>query len=204
MASAVKVKFITRPGIKAMSRELHRVFIAVDLADQLRENMVRIQRELMSSGIDMKPVEPENLHITLRFIGEISRELLEEVKKRLGAIKYNKFTIHVRGVGAFPSIDRPRVIWVGIEEGARDLMNLHELIMRFTGDIGERDERGFVPHLTIARVKYVRNKEKYMEVVRKYENMDFGTQIVDSIKLKRSVLTPRGPIYSDLMTIKLS
>ncbi|GGI67153.1 RNA 2',3'-cyclic phosphodiesterase [Vulcanisaeta souniana JCM 11219] len=187
-----------------MSRELYRVFIAVELTDKLKEPMIKMQKELMSSGVDMKPVEPENLHITLRFIGEISRELVEEVKKRLDAIKYSQFTIHVRGIGAFPNIDRPRVIWVGIEEGARDLMNLHELIMKFTGDIGERDEKGFVPHLTIARVKYVRNRDRYMEVVRKYENMDFGTQTVDSIKLKRSVLTPKGPIYSDLMTIKLS
>lgn len=91
-----------------------------------------------------------------------------------------------------------------IEEGARDLMNLHELIMKLTGDVGERDERGFVPHLTVARVKYVRNRDRYMEVVRKYENMDFGTQLVNEVKLKRSVLTPKGPIYSDLMTIKLS
>ncbi|ADY01811.1 2'-5' RNA ligase [Vulcanisaeta moutnovskia 768-28] len=187
-----------------MSKEIYRVFIAVDLTDQLKEPIIRMQKELMSTGVDMKPVEPENMHITLRFIGEIGRDLVEEVKKRLSSIKYNQFTMHVRGVGAFPNIERPRVIWVGIEEGARDLMNLHELLMKFTGDIGERDERGFVPHLTIARVKYVRNRDRYMEVIRKYENMDFGTQLVDSIKLKRSILTPKGPIYSDLMTIKLS
>lgn len=191
-----------------MSRELYRVFIAVDLTEQLKDPIIKMQKEFMSAGVDMKPVEPENLHITLRFIGEISKELVEELKKRLSNIKYNQFTIHIRGGigGAFPNIERPRVIWVGIEEGARDLMNLHELIMKFTGgDIGERDERGgFVPHLTIARVKYVRNRDRYMEVVRKYENMDFGTQTVDSIKLKRSVLTPKGPIYSDLMAIRLS
>ncbi|GAB6943496.1 RNA 2',3'-cyclic phosphodiesterase [Vulcanisaeta sp. JCM 14467] len=187
-----------------MSRELYRVFIAVDLTDQLKEPIIKMQRDFMGAGVDMKPVEPENLHITLRFIGEISRDLVEELKKRLSNVKYNQFTIHIRGIGAFPSIDRPRVIWVGIEEGARDLMNLHELIMKLTGDVGERDERGFVPHLTVARVKYVRNRDRYMEVVRKYENMDFGTQLVNEVKLKRSVLTPKGPIYSDLMTIKLS
>ncbi len=187
-----------------MSREIYRVFIAVDLIDQLKEPIIRMQKELMSSGVDMKPVEPENLHITLRFIGEISKDLVEEVKKRLGGIKYGQFAMRMRGVGAFPSIERPRVIWVGIEEGARDLANLHELIMRLTGDIGERDERGFVPHLTIARVKYVRNWDRYMEVIRRWENMDFGTQVIDSIRLKRSVLTPKGPIYSDLLVIKLS
>ncbi len=187
-----------------MPSELYRVFIAVDLTEQLKDPIIKMQRDFMGAGVDMKPVEPENLHITLRFIGEITKDLVEEVKKRLSNVRYSQFTIRIRGVGAFPSIDRPRVIWVGIEEGARDLMNLHELIMKLTGDIGERDERGFVPHLTIARVKYVRNRERYMEVVKRYEGMDFGTQVVDSIKLKRSVLTPRGPIYSDLMTIKLS
>ncbi|GAB6947578.1 RNA 2',3'-cyclic phosphodiesterase [Vulcanisaeta sp. JCM 16161] len=187
-----------------MSRELYRVFIAVDLTDKLKDPIIRMQRDLMSAGVDMKPVEPENLHITLRFIGEISRELVEELKKRLSNVKYNQFTMHIRGIGAFPNIERPRVIWVGIEEGAKDLMNLHELIMKLTGDIGEKDERDFVPHITIARVKYVRNRDKYMKVVRKYESADFGIQLVDSIKLKRSVLTPKGPIYSDLMTIKLS
>ncbi|MFP3296805.1 MAG: RNA 2',3'-cyclic phosphodiesterase, partial [Vulcanisaeta sp.] len=101
-----------------MSREIYRVFIAVDLIDQLKESIVRMQKELMGSGVDMKPVEPENLHITLRFIGEISKDLVEEVKKRLGGIKYGQFAMRMRGVGAFPSIERPRVIWVGIEEGA--------------------------------------------------------------------------------------
>lgn len=186
-----------------MSREIYRVFIAVDLTDQLKEPIIRMQRELMESGVDMKPVEPENLHITLRFIGEISRDLVEEVKRRLATVRYGQFTIHMRGVGAFPNIERPRVIWVGIEEGAKDLANLHDMVMRLTGDIGERDERDFVPHLTVARVKYVRNRDKYLEVIRKYSEVDFGRQVVDSVRLKRSVLTPRGPIYSDLMVIKL-
>jgi len=186
-----------------MSKELYRIFIAVDLIDQLKEPIIKMQRELIEAGVEMKPVEPENLHITLRFIGEVSKDLVEEVKRRLGAIKYRQFTIHMRGVGAFPSIERPRVIWIGIEEGARDLANLHEIIMKLTGDIGEKDERGFIPHLTIARVKYVRNANKYMEVIKRYENADFGTQVIDTVKLKRSILTPRGPIYNDLLIIKL-
>lgn len=97
-----------------MSRELYRVFIAVDLTDQLKEPIIKMQRDFMGAGVDMKPVEPENLHITLRFIGEISRDLVEELKKRLSNVKYNQFTIHIRGIGAFPSIDRPRVIWVAL------------------------------------------------------------------------------------------
>ncbi len=80
-----------------MSRELYRVFIAVDLTEQLKDPIIKMQKEFMSAGVDMKPVEPENLHITLRFIGEISKELVEELKKRLSNIKYNQFTIHIRG-----------------------------------------------------------------------------------------------------------
>lgn len=186
-----------------MSREVYRIFIAIDLTNQLKEPIIKMQREFMASGVDMKPVEPENLHITLRFIGEVNKDLVEETKKRLASIKYNQFTMHIKGVGAFPSIERPRVIWVGVEEGARDLMNLHDIIMRLTGDIGERDERDFVPHLTVARVKYVRNRDKYMEVIKRYSEADFGAQVVDSVRLKRSILTPKGPIYSDLMIIKL-
>ncbi|WP_069807292.1 RNA 2',3'-cyclic phosphodiesterase [Vulcanisaeta thermophila] len=184
--------------------QLYRVFIAVDINDELKKPMLQLQRELMIAGVDMKPVEPENLHITLRFIGEITREELNEVMKRLERLSYRRFIMHMVGVGAFPDLTRPRVIWVGVKEGSEDLARVHDEVMKLTGDIGQRDDREFTPHLTIARVRHIRDRERFMSVIRKYENQDFGTQEVIEIKLKQSTLTPRGPIYNDLMKIKLT
>ncbi len=186
-----------------MRGEVYRVFIAIDLDDSLKEPIIRVQRELLQAGVDMKPVEPENLHITLRFVGEISKDLVEELKKRLLNVKFPTFEVKFRGIGAFPSVENPRVLWIGVERNYEKLVELHEIIMKLTGDIGERDDREFKPHLTIGRVKGLRNKSRYLEVVKKYEGYDFGSQVVDRIKLKRSVLTPRGPIYSDLLVINL-
>ncbi|WP_243679042.1 2'-5' RNA ligase family protein [Vulcanisaeta distributa] len=74
----------------------------MDLTDQLKDPIIKMQREFMGAGVDMKPVEPENLHITLRFIGEVSKDLVEELKKRLGNVRYNQFTMHIRGIGGIP------------------------------------------------------------------------------------------------------
>lgn len=183
---------------------LLRVFVAVDITDEgIKKVIEGVQKELLMHNVDMKPVELENLHITLRFIGEVPQATVNEIIKRLKTINYKIFKIHVKGLGVFPDISNPRVIWAGIEEGAKELIELHEIVEKLIGQFSIRDEKEFRPHLTIGRLRSSKGKNIVQEVVRKYQDLEFGYQIVDSIKLKRSILTPRGPIYSDLLVVKL-
>ncbi|WP_291999919.1 RNA 2',3'-cyclic phosphodiesterase [Caldivirga sp.] len=178
-----------------------RLFIAVDLSSEVRSKVIAFRDAVSNSGADVKPVEDENLHITLRFLGEVRDDLLTELKHNLSNLSFNSFRMHVKGTGAFPSISSPRVIWVGVEEGEDQLRALHDAVEELVGKYGVSDEREFTPHITVARV---RGRASVLgKLINQWRDFDFGWQTVDSVTLKKSTLTPRGPIYEDLLTIRL-
>ncbi len=184
---------------------LLRVFIAVDITnEQIKKLVEGVQRELIKGGVDCKPVELENLHITLRFIGEVPQPVVNEIMSKLKTIKYPKFKIRVKGLGVFPNPQSPRVLWAGIIDGQRELIELHELVEKLVGKYGIKDDREFTPHLTIARIRSGRNKHIIAQLLEKYQDVEFGEQEVTCIKLKKSTLTPRGPIYTDLLEVPLT
>ncbi len=184
---------------------LIRVFVAIDITnEQIKKLIEGIQRELLQGGVDAKPVELENLHITLRFIGEVPQATVNEIINKLKTLKYTKFKIKIKGLGVFPNPSNPRVLWAGVTEGAKELTELHEIVERLVGKYGIKDDKEFTPHLTIARIKSGRNKHVIANLLTKYQDLEFGEQDVVEVKLKRSILTPRGPIYSDLLTVPLS
>jgi len=176
-----------------------RCFVAVDIEDDsLRASLVRAQEALLGSGAKLKLVEPANLHITLKFLGEISETLVEEVIKRLDVISFKSFKMVVRGLGAFPRLSNPRVIWAGISEGATELQSLAGQIEAALKRLGFRRNKEFKAHLTLARVKRPGRPGELGRIIREYGDHIFGSQIVRRFKLKRSILTSAGPIYSDL------
>ena len=183
-----------------------RCFIAIDIEDPvLIENIVRLQNDILSvqtTGIKM--VEPQNIHLTLRFLGEISLSMVKEVEKILNSITYNKFYMSLEGVGAFPSIYNPRVIWIGVNEGREKLRELHSMLEPKIRRLGIMpDHKSFEPHVTIARVKS-RRRENLVSILKKVKEMYIGRMIVDNIRLKKSTLTPRGPIYDTLFERKFT
>jgi 2'-5' RNA ligase len=185
--------------------ELIRTFIAVEIEnrDVLRK-LIEIRDQLVASGADIKPVEDENIHLTIRFIGEIPAGLVKTLCNEINGVKYQVFQMHVKGVGVFPNISRPRVLWAGVAEGADKLVELAkilETIVRRLGVPPEREE--FVPHITIARVRGSRNMDKLVKLVINLADMDFGYSNVTGIHVKKSVLTPRGPVYSNLCSVML-
>ena len=175
-----------------------RCFIAVDVDDQaITEKIVKLQGELKSYA-DFKSVEPENIHLTLKFLGEISDSQVEKVEEVLKDLEFSSFSLRFRGVGAFPNPRRPRVIWIGVSEGATEFSELAKRIDTSLRKLGFPPEtRGFKPHLTIARVKRG-GGAALSNFIQKYSLEDFGTLKVDSVKLKKSILTPRGPVYTTL------
>ena len=177
-----------------------RAFVALEIpSEQVLDELVRFQHEAKESGADLKLVERENLHFTVKFLGEISEELAREADKRLGALSLHALDITVRRVGAFPGGGRPRVVWAGVaQQEQAALSGLATSAIGALEGIGEKDERGFQPHVTLARVRSERNRDALIALIHRNSEREFGRARLVELKLKSSVLTPRGPIYNDV------
>jgi len=187
-----------------------RAFIAVEIENpNVLAKLISVKEALVSTGADIKPVEDENLHLTVRFLGNISTITLEAIKRFMSEIPnvVAKFEMHVRGLGAFPNISRPRVVWAGVAKGVDELMKIRrfidERIVRERLYDVHRDQHEFSPHITLARVRSGRNLNKLIRVLSEYSDYDFGSSPVTKVKLKQSTLTPRGPIYRDIFVVEL-
>ena len=142
-----------------------RCFIAIEIPETIRGAIVSSLDSLKKSGADVKWVSPENIHITLQFLGETEEALIPVIKEALDKIllPYSPFYIKIAGVGCFPDARRPRVIWVGTEE-SQPVINLHGDIAKGMAKLGYREEeRNFTPHLTIGRVKSNRNVRELLK-----------------------------------------
>ena len=173
-----------------------RAFISADIVPD--DALVAVLRELMSSRADLKIVRPELMNVTLKFLGDTEERLVEEIVSRMcDAVKgVRPFTIRLAGMGAFPSMSNIRVVWVGIDDG-RVLGEIAKRLDASIGELGfERDKKGFVPHLTLARTRSGRNIANVQEILRRNGATEYGQYLVDRILLKKSVLSPRGPTYS--------
>jgi len=180
--------------------EIHRSFIAFDIDDPgILDRIRRVQEELVATRADLKIVEPRNVHVTLRFLGEIPRHKVEQVCEEMKRIAFPLFKIRLQGVGAFPNTRRPRVVWIGISEGSKELSDIFSQLEPCLVKLGfQREDRGFNPHLTIARVRSDRNAEQLAKRLLDLAHNDFGGFEARVLRLKRSVLTSSGPIYSNL------
>lgn len=175
-----------------------RTFIAVELPEKFVPEIERIESMLNMQGI--KLVKPDAVHITLKFLGSINEDKVEPIASALSQINCKPFEARVRGVGVFPKPAYIRVIWLGAEGNFETLHNeVEKVLLPFNF---EKDEN-FSPHATLARVKQLKEKAALLERIKKLENVDLGTMNVDAISLKKSTLTPQGPIYETLREIKL-
>jgi 2'-5' RNA ligase len=177
-----------------------RAFLALDVKDDKTIRLIEdVQKRLIQTGADLKLVETKNLHFTLKFFGEINDAIAMKIKSSLENLKFRPLRIVYKGMGVFPSPQRISVIWVGVDKSCADeLINVANKVEERLKGITSVDERGFQPHLTISRVKSGRNKDKLLALIKEHQNQDFGEEIITSMKLKKSDLTPKGPIYSDV------
>ena len=177
-----------------------RTFVAAEITDQgILNSIKRLQSNLR---IGARPVELQNMHFTLLFLGEISEDMVQIVQNELRNIQFESFDISFEGIGAFPKPKFPRVVWVGVKNGAEDLVKLAKNVEEKLSPLGFKSDKEFKPHITIFRIK---NKiGDITDELAKYSNEKFGSQRISEIKFKKSILTPNGPIYSDLQEIKAS
>ena len=183
---------------------LTRTFIAIDFDNPtIIERVKDLQRKIQESEAVIKPVEPQNLHITLWFLGELEQSRLDTVIREVKEIQFRAFKVDVKGVGYFPGGMRVNVIWLGVEDPEEGFNRiLSQLLERLRRHGFRYDARGFTPHLTIGRVKRVKDKQRLLQTLQELKEIDVGEQLIESLKVKKSTLTPRGPIYDDLLVVE--
>jgi 2'-5' RNA ligase len=180
-----------------------RSFFSFDIEDQATiRRLTEAQKMLASTGANLKLVKPQNIHLTVRFLGDIPPSRVDAIHEEMKQLSFTHFTVELTGLSAFPKLTYPRVVWAGIRKGADELKTIFEqLEPRLRGLGFKPDRKGFSPHLTIARVRSGRNKAQLIKLIRQMENHEFGAVKTKCLKLKKSELTPRGPIYSTLREV---
>ena len=181
-----------------------RSFIAFDIDDELVLNRIsKAQSKLVNTGADLRLVKPQNIHVTIRFLGSISIGIINQVSEKISKQMFIPFDFEIQGLGAFPSLNYSRVIWVGIRKGTNELREIFNKIEPDLRNLGFKpDTKGFSPHLTIARVRTGRSKSELVRCIRDLTDYKFGVITADCLRLKKSVLTPKGPIYSTIHEIR--
>ena len=175
-----------------------RSFIAIELPKSIVSELVKIQKEIDSLGlIKGKFVEEENFHLTLKFLGELSRSEIEAVREKLSNIKFKPFEVELSKVGVF-SEDFIRIIWVSLT--GEGIFQLQKTIDSELENLFPK-EYNFMSHITISRPKFVEDRVTFLDELKKikFENKKF---IVSDFSLKRSQLTPHGAKYSDIEKIQ--
>lgn len=183
--------------------ETIRSFVAFDIDNELvLKRFSDVQDTLTSTGANLKLVKPQNIHITMRFLGNITSHIVDSIYQEMEKVSFNPFDVEIRGLGAFPSLNYARVVWAGIQKGADELANVSNQLEPSLRRLGFKpDPKGFSPHLTIARVRTGRNKNALIQCIKDLANYEFGTVEAECLRLKKSVLTPKGPIYSTLKEV---
>jgi 2'-5' RNA ligase len=165
----------------------------------VRNRLAQVQALVVQTGADVRLVETENIHVTMRFLGDISSVMVDKIYEEMLNVQFVPFAVQLKSVGVFPSLSYPRVVWAGIAKGTSELRSIFDQLEPRLRVLGfAADSHGFSPHLTIARVRSGRNKVQLADFVKANENFDFGTIKADCLRLKRSVLSPKGPTYSTL------
>jgi len=183
--------------------EMVRSFTAFDIDNELvLRRFSEVQGILVNTSANLKLVEPRNIHMTMRFLGNISLGMIDSIHQEMEKISFTPFDVEIRGLGAFPSLRYARVVWAGIRKGANELRNVFDQLEPLLRGLGFKpDPKGFSPHLTIARVKSGRYKAELTRCIQDLADWEFGVVKADCLRLKKSVLTPRGSIYSTLKEV---
>ncbi len=175
-----------------------RMFLGIPIPSELKERVWKVSTRLPDDGV--KRVEYDNLHITLKFLGEVGERLKDRIIDNIDAIlpEVHPFPLELKGIGFFPNERFVRVIWIGVGKGREEMIKLSRMIDTSLSSLGFSPEHDYVPHLTIARVK-----KKIPLNLNDVIDQSFGEMTVNRIVLYQSRLTPKGPIYSEIKSFEL-
>ena len=182
-----------------------RSFIAIELSDALKQALDALRKRLDSPRYDVRWVAARNIHLTLRFLGEISTDEVQaaaQAAARAAALT-KPFRISLRGLGAFPSSGSPRVVWVGVEDCPSLQLLAEDLSRELLEARFPPPDHAFRPHLTLGRVKSPKGKEELKRELQQNQGVSLGQQDVAEFLLIRSELRPAGPVYTPLNRFSL-
>lgn len=181
-----------------------RAFLAIDVDEDLKASMYKIVKEFKKIDARIKYVELENLHLTLKFFGDIDTEGIDLLSSKIESVVsgFDKFPIKIKGCGAFPNTNRIKVIWFGLDDDAV-VKKLHDELDKEFVKLGFDGDRKFSTHLTIGRMKSAKGKNEVKSKIEEFKDVEIGEMTVDRIVLKKSTLTPQGPIYDDIKIFEL-
>jgi 2'-5' RNA ligase len=185
---------------------LLRSFLAIELPATILKRIEEVQRDLKSSRADVRWVSPQNIHLTLKFFGNIEESIIESIIQLIEgpAQDATPFSLKIEGMGAFPSLKSPRVIWMGFQEGKERIVAIQKQLEREFEKIGFQPEgRPFHPHLTLGRMRSNRGKDELVREMERYREEAFGNFQVEKVILFKSELRPTGPIYTVLREVRL-
>lgn len=180
-----------------------RAFIAVDVPQEIRAKVAGVGAGLKEQASSIVPVKEDAVHVTLQFLGEISDDTAANVTSAMQAIRMADFEISISGVGTFGS----RTVYANVANGAEALRELYLRLSEGLDAFGipfEGNDYGkYTPHVTIARIKGYIDKKRLSSLLQPYGHAEFGRFMADSFVLKKSTLTPQGPVYEELYKAKL-
>jgi len=178
-----------------------RTFVAIELDKTIKDALSAFIQKLDTGGGNIRWVKPQGMHLTLKFLGEVSEDKIIEIKSVLGSIAkdYPRFQLSLKGARTFPPAARvPRVVWIGIENN-EFLQNIQARMENELHNIQfPKEKRKYHPHLTLGRVKGPQNIGTVMETLNQYKESEFGRMTVNKIILFKSTLKPTGAEYTIL------
>ncbi len=181
-----------------------RSFLAIDVDKRLLKKINDVEDDFKQIDANVKYVNIKNMHLTLKFFGNIDLNMADKISQSVKKVLSNHkpFDIHIKGSGAFPNMSRIKVLWIGLEENP-ELIKLQKDLDSEFNKLGFDLERNYKSHLTIGRMKNAKNKNLVKDKLKEYKNHDIGQMTVSKISLKKSTLTPQGPIYEDIEVFEL-
>ncbi|MBQ6138692.1 MAG: RNA 2',3'-cyclic phosphodiesterase [Methanobrevibacter sp.] len=190
--------------MKVKETKTVRSFLAIELKEDLVPKILDVQKEFKKTNANIKYVPSENMHFTLKFFGNIDEDMIDDISDSVEKVikNYSSFDLNIKNCGCFPNKNVIKVLWLGLEEGSPIKSLQKDLDMEFK-KLGFKKERNFISHLTIGRVKSPKNKKEIKSTIEELENIEIGQMIVYKICLKKSTLTPQGPIYEDIKVFEL-
>lgn len=181
-----------------------RLFVAIALDNAIRDKLVIAQTALQKIQPDIKLVEPVNIHLTLRFLGEVAEDKLPQLIRAISVVEsFPAFELELKGIGAFPVERHPKVVWVKGVDASNTLGRMYAALEKELLNIGfHPDDHKFSGHITLGRNKSPKYNDGFRDLMKEYATEHFGRQAVQKVSLLQSTLTSAGPIYTNIRDFK--
>ena len=174
-----------------------RIFIAIEVPVEIRQRLAAIQDQLRPASTAARWVSTDSVHITLKFLGEIPEERRQDIDSALTGLTWLPMSVSVRGIGFFPGVRSPRILWAGVECPTMEGL-ANEVDTRLVQAGFDSENRAFRAHLTLARTKETRLENALVKSAEPFKDTEFGTFVADRFYLYQSSLKPGGSVYTKL------